>query len=312
MSVVGSGMEATDIVRKARGAWDPYTRTVLPTFLVIGAKKAGTSSLHRYLGTHPDVFVPERKRVDFFSGVTWDRGADWYAQQFPADSSARARGEVCNSYTQDPIVSGVAPRARSVLPDARLVYLVRHPIERIESHYRQAVGEWGLTEPIEVAVRANPGEFVAPSRYGHQAQCWLDEYPTDQLLVIAAEDLRTDPAGVMARVFGFLGVDPQWSPPNLDHRYNRGTDHRRQTPLVRRWRGAPLYRSVRQLVPKRLRHGAWLLTTRPHAMLPGASSMGPELRDELLAALRPDLAHLASIVPGLDCWGLLDEQGTSG
>lgn len=308
--MAGDGIVRDNTGRKDRrpASTRAYTGVVLPTFLVIGAKKAGTSSLHRYLGTHPDVFVPEAKRVDFFSGVTWDRGVDWYAQQFPATSRARARGEVCNSYTQDPVVSGVARRARSVVPDVRLVYLVRHPIDRIESHYRQAVGEWGLTDPIDVAVRANPGEFVAPSRYGHQAQCWLEEYPADQLLVITAEDLHSDPASVLSQVFEFIGVETQWSPPNLDRRYNRGTDHRRQAPLARRLRAAQLYGSVRHRVPKRLRHRAWLLTSRPPAMPPGSSTMGPDLRAQLLTTLQPDLAHLASIVPGLGCWGLLDGQ----
>lgn len=285
---------------------------MLPTFLVIGAKKAGTSSLHRYLGTHPDVHVPERKRIDFFSGVHWDLGADWYAEQFPSGARPRARGEVCNSYTHDPVVSGVAGRARSVVPEARLVYLLRHPLERIESHYRQAVGEWGLTDDIDTAVRENPGEFVVPSRYGHQVQCWLDAYPADQLLVVTAEDLRADPATTMARVFEFIDVDPHWSPPNLGRRYNRGHDHRLQRPTARRLRGGGSYRAIRPLLPKRVRHTAWLVTSRPPPAAARRATLGTDLRAELLATLRPDLENLARLVPGFRCWGLLDRPAASG
>jgi len=111
---------------------------VLPNLLVIGAAKCGTTALHRYLGLHPDIFMSKSKELGFFcSSENWDERLRWYESQFGA---ARVRGESSPSYTNCPRNKGVPERMASLVPDARLIYLVRDPVDRVISQYR--FGRW--------------------------------------------------------------------------------------------------------------------------------------------------------------------------
>ena len=114
---------------------------MLPNLIVIGAERCGTSSLHRYLRSHPQVFMSKKKELNFFVAEReWRRGRSWYERQFPAD--APVRGESSPAYTAYPVFSGVPARLAALVPDAQLLYLVRDPVERtisaIHLHGRSA------------------------------------------------------------------------------------------------------------------------------------------------------------------------------
>lgn len=280
----------------------------LPTFLLIGAMKAGTSSLHRYLGEHPDVFMSAPKEPDFFLGTeAWARGLEWYRSLFAPGARAVARGEASTRYSKDPLFPGVPERVAGVIPEVRLVYVLRHPVERIRSHHRHAVAEWGHPPSFADAVRWHRSEYLVPSRYAHQIDGWLAHFPPGQLLVVTSEDLDREHHGTVASVLTFLGVDPGRRPPSDDRRYNQGSDHRTSLGPVQRLRRVPAYRALRSRVPKRLRHAAWRATSRP-APRPQVADDGA-VEDELVAELQPDLRRLAQLLPGFDCWGLLEERG---
>ena len=101
---------------------------MLPNVLVVGAAKCGTTSLHEYLDRHPEIAMAREKELDFFvEQKNWSRGVDWYERQFAA---APVRGESSPSYTAYPRYRGVPERIRRIVPDAKLVYLVRDPVER--------------------------------------------------------------------------------------------------------------------------------------------------------------------------------------
>ena len=114
----------------------------LPTFLIIGAMKGGTTSLHRYLRQHPEVFMPARKELNFFLDEytgppidppeerNWSRGIAWYKHQFADVARERAVGEASANYSRYPTYPGVAESIAAVVPNVRLVYLVRNPIDR--------------------------------------------------------------------------------------------------------------------------------------------------------------------------------------
>ena len=107
---------------------------VLPNLIVIGAERCGTTSLHRYLGAHPEIFMAKSKELDFFvTELSWRKGRGWYEKQFR--NGSRVRGESSPSYTAYPVHEGVAERMAALVPDAKLVYLVRDPIERTLSGY---------------------------------------------------------------------------------------------------------------------------------------------------------------------------------
>lgn len=191
----------------------------LPTFVVIGSMKAGTTSLHRYLGAHPDVFVPDVKEIEFFSEPDrWRRGVDWYERLFAGAAGATARGEVSTGYTKLPRYPEAAARLHSVVPDARLVYLVREPIDRLRSHYVHNVLQGFESRPIAEAV-VNGDNYVTTSAYATQLQRYLDLFERDQILVVFAENLRADRAATMAKVFAFIGVDDSVAVEGIDEEH---------------------------------------------------------------------------------------------
>ena len=112
----------------------PTRAGALPNLIVIGAQKCGTSVLHYYLSLHPEVSMSKPKELNFFiEERNWPRGVDWYTAHF--DAEARVRGEASPNYTAFPQHQGVPERMASVVPDAKLIYMVRDPLERIAAHW---------------------------------------------------------------------------------------------------------------------------------------------------------------------------------
>lgn len=281
----------------------------LPTFLVIGAQKSGTTSLYRYLRDHPEVQLSRWKEPGFFvEEQTWDRGLDWYRSLFEGGEDAIAVGEASTSYTMFPFFAGVPERIATTLPDVRLVYLLRDPVDRIRSHHRHALGEW-TDEPLEQALARSPREYVVPSRYGHQLRVWRDHVSADRIHVLTTEDLGADPTGTMAQLFTFLGVDPDRAPAP-ETRHNVAGGHRRMPGLVQRMRRSDLYRGVRHRVPRGLRHAAWRASSRPAEVDLDRATLSAEAEARLVAELQPDLDLLAELVPGFHCWGRRSGTGS--
>lgn len=280
---------------------------MLPTFIVIGAKKSGTTSLHRYLRAHPSVWLPPDKRLEFFTDVNWHRGSAWYAAQFDGAGAAEARGEITTSYTRAPLVQGVAARMQSVVPDVRLLYVVRDPVARTVSHYRYALTEGWETRSIDDALAADPAEYVAPSRYAFQLEPFLDRFDRSQLLVVPSEDLRDDRVATLARIYGFLGVAADFVPSDVDRTHHRGSDLRRAPDVVQRLRRSSTYRRMRPMLPARVRDRAWRASTRRPDFADDQFVLAPSTKAALLDVLRPDLERLRGIMgDAFHCWGYLD------
>src|SRR5690242_17467878 len=233
---------------------------MLPNLLIIGAQKCGTTSLHAYLDLHPDVHMAAEKELDFFiADRAWRNGADWYAGRFRDD--ALVRGEASPNYTGWPVWDGVPERAARLVPDARLVYLVRDPLERIESHYLQRRLEDGERGDIATAIGDvdDPQNlFVARSRYATQLERWLEHFAPEQVLVLSAEDLRDRRHEAVTAVLAHVGLID-----GVDHEALQTEHHRSQdkgelprllgvlpSRLTRRMRGQPV---ERQRLPGALR-----------------------------------------------------------
>ena len=187
----------------------------LPNVVVIGAMKCGTTALHRYLDGHPQVSMAAIKEVNFFIGEEdpqvgqWDRGLGWYASLFDADTPVR--GESSPGYTS-PDHLEVPARMAQVVPDARLVYLVRHPVDRAMSQYLHHRRDGAERRPIEVALRDPASQYVARSSYHERVQPFLRHFRREQLLVVVQERLLADPAVQLRRVYEHVGADPEWPP----------------------------------------------------------------------------------------------------
>ncbi len=218
----------------------------LPDFLVIGATKAGTTSLHAYLRQHAEVFMHPRKELRYFTAEhEWRRGPDWYRAQFEGAGEARAMGQASNAYARHPVYSGVPERIAALLPDVRLVYLVREPFARLESHYRWRLSTGYEWRGPEEALRADPS-YVAASLYGLQLAEYRRHFAADQILVLRCEALFADPQPALERLAAHLRVAHD---PTLPFRAENVTRRRRvvAAPLRQMARVAPLRRSARQL-----------------------------------------------------------------
>ncbi|NNM01669.1 MAG: sulfotransferase family 2 domain-containing protein [Gammaproteobacteria bacterium] len=223
----------------------------LPTFIVIGAMKCGTTSLHGYLNTHPDVCMSTDKETDFFVAEhNFSRGLDWYRGQFAIP--ARARGESSPNYTKSHLFAGVADRMYAQLPEARLIYCIREPVARMVSHYVHNFAHGRESQPFEQAVAEPENNYLLTSSYARQLQPFVERYGEDALLLVSAESLRADPLSVMSAIFHHIDVTPGGSAGQFSQQMHTSGRKKRRSPLEIHVENPLLRRLIRPLLPRRL------------------------------------------------------------
>jgi len=195
----------------------------LPNLIIIGGLKCGTTSLHHYLGLHPEVQMSRPKELNFFvAELNWDLGLDWYASRF--DDRFGVRGESSPHYTNVPRFQGVAARIREHLgPDVKLIYMVRDPIKRVLSHWVHATGAGYETRPLEPTLTAPDSAYVHRSQYWMQLQPFLEMFDRGQIEVIAQEELQGDREQTMRRAFRFAGVDENFTSEQFDREWEKSS-----------------------------------------------------------------------------------------
>jgi hypothetical protein len=227
----------------------------LPDFVVIGARKCGTSTLYYLLTQHPQVERAVRKELHFFDNH-FDRGVEWYQQCFPSprweDGRKTITGEATPKYLFHP---AVPERVATVIPQAKLIALLRNPVDRAYSHYHGEARHGRENRSFEEAVEAEkerllaeggeasghksgadntspPFGYLAGSIYVDQLQRWSMFFGEEQLLVLKSEDFFEHTAENLERILDFLGL-PDWKPETLEAR-NEGTYSRDMDPETRR------------------------------------------------------------------------------
>ena len=288
----------------------------LPTFLIIGAMKAGTTSLFHYLREHPQIFMPKIKEVDFFTGTTnWGRGMGWYERQFAAATSDYvAIGEASTAYTKYPHFPGVPDRIVEHLPDVKLVYVIRHPIDRIRSHYQHRVAVGAETKPLEQAVLDNP-IYVDYSKYAMQAERYLRLFREDHLLLVTSEALRDDRHATVRHVYAFLGVNPEFVPTTLGREFYKTRGRSTYPSELWRFRRAlrrafPAAKRAKELVDSiGVRMRAEPALGNAEGADPSGSAPRPEIPPAVRAVLEdrlgPDVRKLRTYLPPVfDGWGI--------
>ena len=241
-------MQPTDRARwtlrkRANMRWRGLTRSArtLPDFLLLSGGRCGSTSLFAILSEHRQVLPPAHKEVHFFDR-NYARGLDFYRRLFPLALHRRLHarrvgrpvlsGEATTYYLLHP---AAAERARGVIPDARLIAIVRDPVDRAHSHYQLSVraGEESLSfeealdaEPARLAgaeerLSADPTydhrshrvhSYVARGMYLGQLLRWERLFEPDRLLFLASEEFAADPPGTVRRVTDFLGLQPYEGP----------------------------------------------------------------------------------------------------
>jgi hypothetical protein len=234
---------------------------LLPDFIIIGAQKCGTTSLYHYLSAHPAVAPAARKEVHYFDWA-FKQGTRWYRAHFATIPYRLAFelltgrrlvvGEASPFYLLHP---DVPKRVRALLPDIKLIALLRDPVERAYSHYNQRVRRGKEPLPFSEAVVREAdriaGELVRLQRdetyasrihrypsylargiYADQLAKWLRVFPREQLLILTSEDFFSDTPRVFSQVLEFIGL-PSWAPPQFDA-FNPGT-YSDMEPSMKRW-----------------------------------------------------------------------------
>jgi hypothetical protein len=196
--------------------------------MIIGTMRGGTTALFDYLSRHPNVSAPLRKEVHYFD-FNWHRPRSWYDAHFPLacrQPAGAITGEASPFYLSHPRVPG---RVQQLAPDARLVVLLRNPVERAISHYAMAVqGGWErlpiqeafarpeATQPLETALTEDPRldaahrhrAYLVRGLYADELARWLEHFDRRRILVLRSEDLFADPLATYRRTEGFLGLPP--------------------------------------------------------------------------------------------------------
>jgi Sulfotransferase domain len=192
----------------------------LPNTIVIGAQKCGTSTLHYYLGFHPEISASRPKELNFFiEGRGWERGVDWYRSHF--DPTKPARLESSPNYTTWPQNEGIPERMAKLVPDAKLIFLVRDPVARIEAHWVHNYAKRRERGSVIETITHPSTTYVLRSHYFMQLERFLRYYDRERILVFQQSDLRDRRPQTLREVFEFVGVDPDY-----DHRAFRVVRHR--------------------------------------------------------------------------------------
>ena len=179
----------------------------LPNFLVIGAQRSGTTLLHRLLEAHPQVYVPTRRKEIHFFDRHHQRGARWYGAFFPAIDAAKglvAIGEATPDYLATPEVAG---RIHRLLPDCRLIAVLRSPIARAYSWYQYSRRSHGEERDLELFLSQDP-TALDWGLYARHLERYLGLFPRSQLLILIYEELLAEPERELLRLRSFLGLDP--------------------------------------------------------------------------------------------------------
>jgi len=222
----------------------------LPDFIIAGAQKCGTTSLHRYLGAHPALYLPRRpQELHFFDfDENFSKGIDWFAEHFTLAGPAQTVGQTSRLYLYD---ERVPSRLANALPQARLIFLLRDPVARAYSHYWHQVKKGAERLPFMDALamekeRLQGGydprrqySYVDRGRYSQQLARFARLFPRSQMLLLSTEALGARPLQTLARCFDFLGVDPL--PADLVARFAAKRFNEAQIPrwpALQRWIGS--------------------------------------------------------------------------
>ena len=286
---------------------------MMPNFIVIGAAKAGTTSLHHILAQHPDVYMCPVKGPRFFefdggppdyrgpyddfvtSSSVYDLSA--YETLFAGVTHEHAIGEVSPSYLA---FEGVPDRIRRHVPDARLIAILRNPADRAYSHYMMKFRDGVETVSFEEALRLEPqrirdhwrvGRYFQQGLYYEQLRRYYDRFPTEQIRVYLYEDFRNDALSVVQDMFRFLGVDATFVP-DISQQHNVSGAVR--NPFLRTlWnRSRGLRRRIRWLLPASVRDRAYRHLTRDLVKVP----LSAELRAQLLQRYERDMENLERLL----------------
>lgn len=292
----------------------------MPNFLIIGAGKAGTTSLNNYLKQHPQIFMSPIKETNFFAlegekpkiGGPGDREArqnrysitdiETYRANFQKGFlNEKAIGEACPFYLYSP----KAPeRIKHYIPNVKMIAILRNPVDRAYSHFLHLVREG--REPLTDFAQAMREEETricnnwAPTWhikqngfYYEQLSRYFDRFDKAQLRIYLYEDFKANPVGLLQNIFHFLDVD-QTFVPDMSTKYNQSLVPRNRSLNYFLTKPNPIKAFLKYFLPKELRKS--LVTNFKKQNLVKSAELSPEVRKELIQVYRQDILKLQELI----------------
>lgn len=244
-----------------------------PDFLIIGAAKSGTTTLYKYLLEHPQVYMSTPKEPDFFSvDRNYSKGMAWYSSLFEAAQPGQICGEASTTYSRLQQYPHTVERMHQALPQVKLIYIMRHPVERAYSFYVHRYKGWRynpelaasrgelVEDTFEKTIAQQP-EFIDSGYYLYQIEQYLKCYPRESFLFFLMEDLIQNPFETTQKIFDFIGVDPAQSL-NQDREIvaNKAGDHPEHVlkrELTKPLKSIPGVSVISKMVPQGVKDAAY-------------------------------------------------------
>lgn len=298
-------------------------------FFIIGAQKGGTTALWQYLKEHPQIEMPAEKETSFFASEKKFRmGWSQFCDEFlPGAGDARAMGTADPSYMCH---RGIAQRIYETVPEAKLIALLRNPIERAISHYKM-VARWGQEDrSFEEAVQEqlNPDQleavrslsiddmsktdhtrvYLAWGEYKRLLGEYLDIFSPDQLLILDHEELLQSRGDTYRKVLRFVGVDDDFLPRSLDQKFHVGGDRPRSKILKNLDENKIVWRMTKPLLSKRRRKAVrfWLKTWNSK---PGTIHVSGEVLSRLAEHYSDDIVFSSELLKKQLTWAEWPAEG---
>ena len=272
--------------------------------LIIGAMKAGTTSLFAYLSQHPEISPCREKEPSFFSDF-YDRGLPWYLSRWDhADREHKVLLEASTNYTKYPghpdAATNMARFVRDHDVSLRLIYVLRHPLERIESQYTYTYARWKKRD-LHDAIGPD-SHLVNVSRYARQLDRYMEHFDRYDLKLVDFDDLVGDTANVLASIGAFLNVNTTFPFTGLGQPHNKSEGARIVRPLERMCLRHPALPRVLKKIPGRTRHG--LRDLLFHQRVKAKFELDSADEAEVRRLLHDDMARLHEVY-GVDVgkWG---------
>lgn len=273
-----------------------------PNFFIIGAMKCGTTSLYELFRQHPQIGMSREKEPAFFAAdEVFAQGWNWYESLFAHAADKPARGEASTSYSKRFSYPRAVGRIARSLPDAKLIYVVRDPLERIESQWMHGVHQGWHPPRFERALE-QPG-LIDPSRYWAQISAYRDYFADERILVLFFDEFKSDPRRFLQRCWRFLEVDASFVPSGLREPHNRTALQESDSAALKKLRRLPAFSRAVRILPEHWRAALkrrWF-TRRTY----GRPPWPPELRRKVQWELGDDIrTFLYFYGKPLDYWDL--------
>jgi len=261
--------------------------------IIIGAMKSGTTSLFLYLQQHPEINGHILMEPDFFSvDENWRKGWDWYLDGWGGKvDEYKILLEASTSYTKAPLYENTVERIFMSNLNPKLIYIMRNPLKRIESHYWFML--FGRNKKVVPLKQGFDPSIVSVSKYAYQLDRFTGYFSKDNILLIQTEELNKNPNLVLERVCKYLNIDPQFKFKNINIKH--GDKEALNTTFFYFLRKSDILRKiVRNVFPYNLKYSILKFSTKifPDRVKRHEYNLSPEMELKIRKMLRDDMERL--------------------